>query len=105
MDHPSQQTADDNHSARTAWDANAPFWDAQMGDGNDFFRLLEWPPVLELLAICAGEAQVVDDPAQECTVLTPTPLWQQDGGRIPQCFPPPRGSSQLLRWVRWLSLG
>jgi SAM-dependent methyltransferase len=59
MDDPSQQTADENHSARAAWDANAAFWDAKMGDGNDFFHLLEWPPALELLAIHAGD-RVID---------------------------------------------
>jgi len=45
-----------NHSlhVRRAWDANAEFWDEQMGEGNDFFNLLIWPAVERLLVLPAG---------------------------------------------------
>jgi len=38
-----------NDETRTAWDANAAFWDARMGDGNDFFNFLQWPVILPWL--------------------------------------------------------
>jgi len=38
-----------NHETREAWDTNASFWDERMGDGNDFFNILEWPAILRLL--------------------------------------------------------
>ena len=35
---------------RSAWNANAVFWDARMGDeGNDFLNVLCWPVILRLL--------------------------------------------------------
>lgn len=45
-----------NVEARTAWNANAQFWHERMADGNDFFRLLVWPCVEELLQPRAGES-------------------------------------------------
>lgn len=43
----------DNHTAnnetRRAWDANAVFWDAKMGEGNDFANVLCWPSIRTLL--------------------------------------------------------
>jgi 2-polyprenyl-3-methyl-5-hydroxy-6-metoxy-1,4-benzoquinol methylase len=38
-----------NDETRQAWNANAAFWDERMGEGNDFFNLLVWPAVLDLL--------------------------------------------------------
>lgn len=39
-----------NEETRSAWDANASFWDSRMGDdGNDFFRILQWPAILKFL--------------------------------------------------------
>ncbi len=38
-----------NEETRTAWDANASFWDEKMGEGNDFVNLLQWPAILRLL--------------------------------------------------------
>jgi 2-polyprenyl-3-methyl-5-hydroxy-6-metoxy-1,4-benzoquinol methylase len=41
---------DPNQFSRNAWDANAEVWDARMGDeGNDFFRILQWPVILSFL--------------------------------------------------------
>lgn len=41
---------DPNQISRAAWEANAQVWDERMGDeGNDFFRLLCWPVVTDLL--------------------------------------------------------
>lgn len=52
-------TSDDLHAAnaetRAAWNANAAFWDERMGEGNDFFKLLEWPAVERLLDMHAGQ--------------------------------------------------
>ncbi|MEZ4863818.1 MAG: class I SAM-dependent methyltransferase [Caldilineaceae bacterium] len=49
-----------NEETRAAWEANAAFWDARMGDqGNDFVNQLIWPPLQELLALRPGE-QVLD---------------------------------------------
>lgn len=45
----------DNRDAREAWDANAAFWDARMGEGNDFLDELVWPAVARLLDARAGE--------------------------------------------------
>lgn len=45
----------DNRRARDAWDANAGFWDERMADGNDFFKVLVWPAVEELLRPQPGE--------------------------------------------------
>jgi 2-polyprenyl-3-methyl-5-hydroxy-6-metoxy-1,4-benzoquinol methylase len=38
-----------NAETRQAWDANAAFWDERMGEGNDFFNVLDWPATLRLL--------------------------------------------------------
>ncbi|MBE3066094.1 MAG: class I SAM-dependent methyltransferase, partial [Chloroflexi bacterium] len=38
-----------NDETRSAWDANAAFWDARMGEGNDFVNILQWPAILRLL--------------------------------------------------------
>ncbi|MBX3013430.1 MAG: class I SAM-dependent methyltransferase [Caldilineaceae bacterium] len=45
-----------NEETRQAWDANAAYWDAQMGNaGNDFVNELIWPAVTKLLALQPGE--------------------------------------------------
>lgn len=44
-----------NDGTRTAWDANAAFWDEKMGEGNDFFNILQWPSILHLLDPQAGQ--------------------------------------------------
>jgi 2-polyprenyl-3-methyl-5-hydroxy-6-metoxy-1,4-benzoquinol methylase len=48
---------DDPHSeTHEAWEANAGVWDARMGDeGNDFFRILCWPAMLDLLNLQPGQ--------------------------------------------------
>jgi 2-polyprenyl-3-methyl-5-hydroxy-6-metoxy-1,4-benzoquinol methylase len=43
------QKTQENSQARSAWNTNAPYWDAHMADGNDFFRILIWPAVEKLL--------------------------------------------------------
>lgn len=41
---------DFNKETQAAWDANAGVWDASMGeDGNDFFRILQWPVIVSFL--------------------------------------------------------
>lgn len=40
--------------ARTAWNENAAFWDEKMGEGNDFFEVLVWPPTMRLLQVEQG---------------------------------------------------
>jgi len=43
-------TADPNQESQNAWDANAEFWDARMGnEGNDFFQILQWPVIASFL--------------------------------------------------------
>src|SRR6476646_8115716 len=37
------------------WDQNARWWDARMGEGNDWHRMLIAPAVEELLGVRAGE--------------------------------------------------
>jgi 2-polyprenyl-3-methyl-5-hydroxy-6-metoxy-1,4-benzoquinol methylase len=44
-----------NNETRLAWDANAAFWDARMGEGNDFLEILEWPATLRLLEPQPGQ--------------------------------------------------
>jgi len=45
-----------NEETRAAWNANAAYWDARMGDaGNDFVNELIWPAVTYLLALQPGE--------------------------------------------------
>lgn len=45
-------TLSPNDETRAAWDANAEIWDAKMGaEGNDFFRLLQWPVITEFLEV------------------------------------------------------
>ena len=48
-----------NDEVRDSWDANAEFWDANMGEGNLFHRQLIAPAVERLLAISPGE-RVID---------------------------------------------
>lgn len=41
--------------SKDIWDQNAPWWDARMGEGNDWHRLLIAPAVEKLLNIQPGE--------------------------------------------------
>jgi 2-polyprenyl-3-methyl-5-hydroxy-6-metoxy-1,4-benzoquinol methylase len=44
------ESSDPNQMSRNAWDTNAEFWDAHMGDeGNDFFQILQWPAIASFL--------------------------------------------------------
>jgi 2-polyprenyl-3-methyl-5-hydroxy-6-metoxy-1,4-benzoquinol methylase len=43
------------NDARSAWDANAGFWDERMGEGNEFFSLLIWPATERLLGSVSGK--------------------------------------------------
>ena len=45
----------EHEAARSAWNHNAAFWDARMGDGNDFFNVLVWPATDRLLAPRVGD--------------------------------------------------
>ena len=47
--------ANDNLAAQRAWDTNASFWDQRMGEGNEFFNLLVWPAVEQLLQPRKGD--------------------------------------------------
>ena len=44
-----------NQETRAAWNQNAAFWDARMGEGNDFVEVLLWPATERLLALRPGE--------------------------------------------------
>ena len=44
-----------NDTVRAIWDANADFWHARMGEGNDFHRLLIAPAQERLLAVRPGD--------------------------------------------------
>ena len=44
-----------NEETREVWNQNAAFWDARMGEGNDFVEVLEWPAIERLLALRPGE--------------------------------------------------
>lgn len=46
---------DANAQARDAWNRNAAFWDACMGEGNDFVEYLIWPATLRLLQVRPGQ--------------------------------------------------
>jgi len=50
-----KQVPQSNTEAREAWNRNASFWDKKMGDGNDFFELLIWPPTERFLQIHVGD--------------------------------------------------
>src|SRR5437868_14030876 len=52
------ENADFPHLAvesRDIWDQNAKWWDARMGEGNDWHRLLIAPAVEKLLSVVPGE--------------------------------------------------
>lgn len=44
-----------NTETREVWNQNAAFWDARMGEGNDFVEVLIWPATEHLLALRPGE--------------------------------------------------
>src|SRR5512135_727094 len=44
-----------NEETRRAWNSNATFWDERMGEGNDFFNILQWPAILRLLVPKPGQ--------------------------------------------------
>jgi len=44
-----------NQETRDVWNQNAAFWDARMGEGNDFVEVLIWPATERLLELQAGE--------------------------------------------------
>lgn len=46
---------DKNTKVQQAWNTNAGFWDQRMAEGNDFFKILLWPAVENLLCPAAGE--------------------------------------------------
>jgi 2-polyprenyl-3-methyl-5-hydroxy-6-metoxy-1,4-benzoquinol methylase len=45
-----------NKEIRKAWDTNAVFWDERMGEGNNFFNILERPAILLLLYVRAAHS-------------------------------------------------
>src|SRR5437016_1917504 len=49
------QPVDLNEETRSIWNQNASFWDARMGDGNDFQRILIGPASERLLNLQPGE--------------------------------------------------
>ena len=41
-----------NEFSKKAWDANAELWDSRMGtEGNDFFKILQFPTILDYLEV------------------------------------------------------
>ena len=44
-----------NRETREAWEANAAYWDARIGEGNDFVNVLIWPATQRLLDLRPGE--------------------------------------------------
>lgn len=44
-----------HEETRAAWEANAAFWDQQMGEGNDFVEVLIWPPTKRLIEVQSGQ--------------------------------------------------
>ena len=44
----------ENRETRAAWEANAAYWDARIGEGNDFVETLIWPVTRRLLDLHAG---------------------------------------------------
>jgi 2-polyprenyl-3-methyl-5-hydroxy-6-metoxy-1,4-benzoquinol methylase len=44
-----------NRETRAAWEANAAYWDARIGEGNDFVNVLIWPATQRLLELQPGE--------------------------------------------------
>ena len=46
---------DGNAYSLAVWEANAAFWDARMGEGNDWVERLCWPALRDLLDLRAGE--------------------------------------------------
>jgi len=44
-----------HEETREAWNQNAAFWDARMGEGNDFVEVLIWPATKRLLDLRPGE--------------------------------------------------
>ncbi|HEY3311190.1 MAG TPA: class I SAM-dependent methyltransferase [Anaerolineales bacterium] len=46
------KSSDSNEENREAWETNANVWDAKMGEeGNDFFRILQWPVIRDFLGM------------------------------------------------------
>jgi SAM-dependent methyltransferase len=52
----SEDIRHNNYETRDVWDANASFWNAKMGEGNDFVNLLEWPAIMRLLGPQPGQS-------------------------------------------------
>ncbi len=46
---------EENDKVRQTWNMNAQFWNTHMGEGNEFFDVLEWPAVELLLRPDKGE--------------------------------------------------
>jgi 2-polyprenyl-3-methyl-5-hydroxy-6-metoxy-1,4-benzoquinol methylase len=53
---PKQNLKQANRETQDAWNQNAAFWDARMGEGNDFVEVLIWPAVERLLRLRPGES-------------------------------------------------
>ena len=53
---PADAQSNSHAETHAAWNANAAYWDEQMGDvGNDFTNTLIWPPTQRLLDLQPGE--------------------------------------------------
>src|SRR5262245_30824543 len=52
---PKSEFPEHNDENRAIWDANASWWDDQIGDGNEFQTRLIEPATERLLAITAGD--------------------------------------------------
>jgi len=52
-----------NDETRSAWDANAAFWDARMGEGNDFVNVL----LLAVLLLAGPVALLVSFPRRSAS--------------------------------------
>jgi hypothetical protein len=67
--------------SRDIWDQNARWWDARMGEGNDWHRLLIAPAVEKLLGVQPGE-RVLELACGERPVRPPARVPGRAGGRL-----------------------
>src|ERR1700680_4391049 len=60
--------------SRDIWDQNARWWDARMGEGNDWHRLLIAPAVEKLLCVQPGERVLTPSAATRVAPAKATPV-------------------------------
>ena len=69
-----------NQETHDAWEQNAEYWDARIGEGNDFVETLIWPVTQRLLELQPGQ-RLLDAAPEALLGGHLLDLWPEHRGR------------------------